>query len=157
MKGVPAVARRALLAALVFLAACGETPPSAPPSALGVARVCSLVPDMDALVGLTAVAPPAGYTSGSSDRCLWPYGSDPSRYVGVTVGPAALHGTTIGVLGEGESVSGVGDGARWFAAARTLSVAWGNRTLQVDFELADDAGSRDLAVTIAGRAIAGGQ
>jgi hypothetical protein len=156
VKRVPAVARRSLLAAVLLLAACGETPPSAPPSALGVAGACSLVPDMDALIGLTAVAPPASYTSGSSDRCLWPYGNDPSRYVGVTVGPAALHGATIGVLGEGESVDGVGDGARWYATARTLSVQWGNRTLQVDFELADDAGSRELAVAIAERALAGG-
>ena len=145
----------AITALLVLVAAtgCGQTPPSVVPSALGPAAVCALVEDMDALVGRTAVAPPGGYTGGTSDRCLWTYGRDPSRYVGVTVGPSALHDETIGVLGAGEAVAGLPADARWWAAARTLSVAWGDRTLQVDVRLDEPIDPRELALGVAERIV----
>jgi hypothetical protein len=141
------------------IVACGgpaPTPPpeSAPPSIEPSAgSVCGIVADMDALVGRTAVAAPSSYTVGSSERCLWVYVTDPSRYVGLTLGEPASHAATIQSFGDGEVVDGLGDEARWWDANRTLSVLDGERALQVDLQLDDAADPKALAVSIAQAAL----
>jgi hypothetical protein len=117
--------------------------------------VCPLVPDMDAIVGRAAAAPPSGFTIGAIDRCIWVYGSDPSRYVGVSVGPVGSHADGIDAFGEGESLESLGDDARWWSATQTLSVAIGDRSFQVDIRLgqAPAPAPKDLAVAIAQRVL----
>jgi hypothetical protein len=149
-----------LLLALV-LAGCGATQPS--PSAspaqprsapsLAAGGACGLLPEFAAVVGREPIASPDGYAVGPTERCLWVVALDPSRSVGLSVGPAANHGATIDALGTGESVEGIGDDARWWAAARTLSVAIGDRSVQLDLELDDASVTRDLAVELARQAL----
>jgi hypothetical protein len=115
--------------------------------------VCELVTDMDSILGRTAVAPPSSYTVGSSERCLWVYVTDPSRYVALTVGPGSSHAATIESFGESEVVEGLGDEARWWEDNRTLSVVFGDQALQVDLQLDDAPSPMDLAVSIARSAL----
>lgn len=84
---------------------------------------------------------------------MWVVARDPSRYVGLSVGPAANHAATIDALGDGESVDGIGDDARWWQTARTLSVAVGDRSFQVDLQLNDGEATRELAVALARQAL----
>ena len=141
------------------LVACGDPAPTPPPTTApasiepSAASVCGLVVDMDALVGRTAVAAPSSYAVGSSERCLWVYVTDPSRYVGLTLGEPSSHAATIQSFGDGEVVDGLGDEARWWDANKTLSVLQGERALQVDLQLDDAADPRALAVSIAQAAL----
>ena len=139
--------------------ACGGPSPTAPPESAqtsvepSAGSVCGIVADMDALVGRTAVAAPSSYSVGASERCLWVYLTDPSRYVAVTLGPPSTHEATIQSFGDGEAIEGLGDGARWWDANRTLSVLDGERALQVDLQLDDAADPKALAVSIAQAAL----
>ena len=147
-----------ILFAAGIVACGGPTPTPAPQSAPvsiepSAGSVCSIVADMDALVGRTAVAAPSSYAVGSSERCLWVYVTDPSRYVGLTVGEPSSHAATIQSFGDGEVVDGLGDEARWWDANKTLSVLQGERALQVDLQLDDAADPRALAVSIAQAAL----
>jgi hypothetical protein len=141
------------------IVACGSPAPtpsiqSPPPSIEASAgSVCAIVADMDALVGRTAAAAPSSYTVGSSERCLWVYVTDPSRYVALTLGEPSSHAATIQSFGDGEVVDGVGDEARWWESNRTLSVLIGERALQVDLQLDDAADPEALAVSIAQAAL----
>ena len=108
---------------------------------------------MDTLVGRTAVAPASSYTLGGRERCIWPYASDPSRFVGLTVGDASGHAATIGNFGEGEPVDDLGEDARWWADNQTLSVARGSQSIQLDLQLDDLADPRALAISIAEQAL----
>jgi len=128
-----------------------NTPPSIAPSA---GSVCAIVADMDALVGRTVAVDPSSYTVGASERCLWVYLTDPSRYVALTLGGSASHAATIQSFGEGEVVESLGDEARWWGGTKTLSVLDGERSLQVDLQLDDAADPRALAVSIAQAALA---
>jgi len=151
----------ALLAGVaVVAAACGalstspasSTGPS--PGASAASLVCALVPDMASVVGREPIAPPDGYSVGGNDRCMWVLSRDPSRYVGLTIGPATNHATTIDALGPGDDFAGLGDGARWWASSRTLSVAAGDRSFQVDLQLDPDEVTQELAVAIARQVLA---
>jgi hypothetical protein len=136
----------AVVAGLLVLA-CNSTPTPTP------VGVCALVPDMDALVGKTSLGPPGAFTLNDFDRCLWTYASTPARSVGVSVGAIRGHKGAIDNLGDGEQLTGIGDDARWWAGTHLLSVAVGQRTLQVDLQLDDADVSRDLAVSIAQAAL----
>ena len=129
-----------------------STAPS--PGASAASLVCAFVPDMAGAVGREPIAPPDGYSLGGNDRCMWVLGRDPSRYIGLTVGPAANHASTIDALGPGEDVAGLGDGATWWARSRTLSVATGDRSFQVDLQLDPGEVTQELAVAIARQVIA---
>ena len=148
--------RAAVVAALV--AACGATTASVSPSApasIGPpgGGPCSLVTDLTAAVGRPPIASPNAYAVGATERCMWVVARDPSRYVGVSVGPAINHASTIDAFGEGESVAGLGDDARWWPAARTLSVALGDRSLQVDLQLDEAMVTREVAEAVARQAL----
>ena len=84
---------------------------------------------------------------------MWVIARDPSRYIGLSVGPAANHAATIAAFGAGEAVAGLGDDGRWWPAARTLSVALGDRSIQVDLQLDGASATRDRAEAIARQAI----
>ena len=146
------------IALVAGIAACGPAPrpPSdgVPPStATSAGSVCALVADMDTLVGRTAAVDPSSYTVGASERCLWVYATDPSRYVALTLGGSASHAATIQSFGEGDVVVGLADEARWWDANKTLSVLDGERSLQVDLQLDDAADPKALAVSIAQAAL----
>ncbi len=126
--------------------------PVVSPSALAL-EVCALVPDMDAIVGLAAKAPPSGFSIGQVDRCMWVYEMDPSRYVGVSVAPLAAHAEGVEAFGDGTSIDSLGDDARWWSTTRTLSVAIGDRSFQVDIRLAQAVAGQDLAVAVARRVL----
>jgi len=133
----------ALVMAAFVVGACSSTPVPTP------VGVCALVPNMDDLVGKTAVDNPGGFTLNDVDRCVWSYATNPARSVGVSVGPVRGHGGAIDNLGDGETISGLGEDARWWPANRLLSVAVGDRMLQVDLQLDDADVSKGLAVAIA--------
>ena len=141
------------------IVACGGPAPTPPRESASASiepsagSVCSIVTNMDALVGRTAVAAPSSYAVGSSVRCLWVYVTDPSRYVGLTVGEPSSHAATIQSFGDGEVVDGLGDEAWWWDANKTLSVLQGERALQVDLQLDDAADPKALAVSIAQAAL----
>ena len=113
------------------------------------------MPNLGAIVGREPIASPNGFSTPTGDRCQWVLGRDPSRYVGLTLGPARNHGSTIDAFGAGEPVEGLGDDARWWAANRTLSVVTGERSFQVDLQL--DAGdvTPALAEAIATEVLSG--
>jgi hypothetical protein len=138
----------------LLLAGCATAPSPTPGQSFGSAGVCSLVPEMDTLVGRPAVGPPGGYTIEEIHRCTWTYQTDPSRYVGLTLGPARGHAGSIDAFGDGERVAGLGDDARWWPALGTLSVAVGDQSFQVNLELESDDVSQSLAVGIASSALA---
>ena len=154
---------RAIVAVMLVLGltGCGVTTPSQSTSAvvpsarasLAAGDPCVLLPDFAAAVGREPVASPDAYAVGPTERCLWVVALDPSRSVGLSIGPATNHGTTIDALGNGESVDGLGDDARWWPAARTLSVAVGDRSIQIDLQLDDAGATRDLAVELARQAL----
>lgn len=148
--------RAALVLAGLFVVGCGATPPSPTASVASPVAAsfsaddpCSLIADVAGAVGREPIASPTAYEVGGTQRCTWVVARDPSRYVGLSVGPAANHGATIDAFGEGEAVTDLGDDARWWAQARTLSVALGDRSFQVGLQL--DAGdvTRDAAVGLA--------
>jgi hypothetical protein len=155
----------ALGSALLVLG-CGQsvvtnTPTSAaspssatvPGASLEASNACLLVPDMDTLVGKTALVAPAEYQIGPLSRCTWVYGRDPTRSVGVNFGPVAGHADSITSFGQGEAVPALGDDARWWPGARTLSVSVGPRSFQVNLELDPADVSKELAVSIARSAL----
>ena len=160
---------RAALLGLVALVAvcCGGPAPSVAPSSrvpaaslpaaarLPAAGPCGLIADVAGAVGREPIASPNAYTIGSTERCMWVVARDPSRYIGLSVGPAANHAASIDAMGDGEPVEGLGDDARWWPAARTLSVAMGDRSIQVDLQLDDAEVTRDLAVQLARQALEG--
>ena len=155
-RGLVLVAGMAVVAVSCGVSSTSSGPPPTPsPGASAASLVCALVPDMAGVVGREPIAPPDGYSVGGNDRCMWVLGRDPSRYVGVTMGPAANHATTIDALGPGEEVTGLGDGARWWATSRTLSVAVGDRSFQVDLQLDPGDVTQELAVAIARQVLAG--
>jgi hypothetical protein len=142
------------------VAACGpaasDTPPPSP-EATAIAdagSVCGLVPDMDGLVGRAAIAPAGGYTVGALTRCTWVFAADPSRSVGVVLGPAQAHADTVAAFGAGEAVEGLGDDARWWPANRALSVETGERSFQVELQLDPPQATRELAEAIAAAVLA---
>jgi hypothetical protein len=146
----------AVVLVVLLVAACGDPAPSPPASVeTAIKLACSLVPDMDTLVGRTAVAAPSSYALGGRERCIWAYASDPSRFVGLTIGDASGHAATIASFGEGETVEGLGEDARWWAANQTLSVVRETQSLQLDLQLDDLSDPRALAVSIAQRALEG--
>ncbi|HYI22914.1 MAG TPA: hypothetical protein VEX62_09795 [Candidatus Limnocylindrales bacterium] len=156
--------RLGLLATLVVgatLGACTSAPtptvaPSnGPPGSPGLIGACQLVPDMDDIVGMDSVGPPAGYTLNDVDRCLWTYGLDPSRYVTLSIALEAVHHQAIGALGESESVADLGRDARWWPSNSTLSVLSGGNAVQVTLELDPADNTRELAIGIAQAAIEG--
>jgi hypothetical protein len=160
-RGRPGFVVVAWLAGLV-LGGCGASLPSssfpaaspaAVPSEVAAVDACGLVPGMDALLARTAVAPPSAVRIAPNERCTWVYGSNPSRDVSLTVGPAANHGATIDAFGDGERVEAGGDDARWWPGNRVLSVASGGRSVQVAIRLEPEAPGRELAVAIAAEAI----
>ena len=139
------MSRRALVAwllagAALAMAGCAPTPsppPTSPPpgATSGPLAACALVPGLGTLVGREPIASPNGFSTPTGDRCQWVLARDPSRYVGLTLGPARNHGATIDAFGPGETVEALGDDARWWAANRTLSVVTGERSFQVDLQL----------------------
>jgi hypothetical protein len=133
----------------LIVGACSATAPTPVP-----VDACALVPNMDEIVGRAAVDRPAGFTLNNVDRCVWTYQTDPSRSIGISVSAVAAHTSAIQSLGAGEQVAGFGEEARWWASNRMLSVAIGNRALQVDLQIDDPAGTRELAVSIAQAALA---
>lgn len=144
--------------AAALVAACGATTPSlspTDPASVGLpdGGPCSLVTNVAAAVGRPPIASPNAYAVGATERCMWVVARDPSRYVGVSLGPAANHASTIDALGEGGAVAGLGDDARWWPAARTLSVALGDRSLQVDLQLDDAEATREVAEAVARQAL----
>jgi hypothetical protein len=150
------------LGSALLVAGCGQsvaTNPPSPPSAAASAgsveasNACMLVPDMDALVDKAALAAPAEYRTGPLSRCTWVYGRDPTRSIGVNFGPASGHTDSIASFGQGETIPGLGDDARWWAGNRTLSVSVGSRSFQVDLELDQADVSKDLAIAIARSAL----
>ena len=118
-------------------------------SARGVAAACALVPDMASILGREPIAPPDGYSIGGNDRCMWVIGRDPSRFVGLTIGPSANHASTIDALGQGVSIASLGDDARWWSGTRTLSVAVGDGSFQIDLQLDAADATRATAEAIA--------
>jgi hypothetical protein len=142
-----------VIAALVASACGGPGPKPTAPAGLGPAGVCDLVPDLDGILGRTAVASPSGFTTGGHDRCLWVYQANPSRSVGLTVGPRASHDKTVAAFGDGEAVPGLGEDARWWPGSRTLSVAAGERSFQIDLQL-DEPDAAELANRVAERVLA---
>jgi len=148
-------ARPALVALVALVAvACGSpTPPSPaspdPAASAAPLAACGLVADVAGAVGQEPLASPDGYRMGGNDRCLWVFGRDPSRFIGLTVGPTANHTTTVEALGPGEAIEGLGDDAVWWPNARTLSVSTGERSFQVDLQLDAPEVTRELAVRIA--------
>ena len=141
-----------LTALLVAFVACGA-PPGSPSASVASVAACSLVPDMDEAVGRTAVAPASGFEVGGRNRCTWVYANDPARYVGLTSGARTNHDDAVGAFGPGEVVPGLGDDARWWPNTRTMSVAIGERSVQVDLQLEAGEATRELAVDIATRAV----
>ena len=115
---------------------------------------CALVPTMDALIGRTVIERPASYTINGVDRCTWVYAADPARYVGVSLGPVRGHSGAIDSLGPGETVSALGDDARWWPGNHMLSSAVGSRSVQVDLQLDEAESTRALAEQIAREALA---
>lgn len=132
----------------------GALGPSSSPnvSHLPVA-VCDLLADPEGAFGRAPIASPSTYTVGVNDRCQWVLQRDPTRYVGVTVGPASNHEATIAALGPGEPVE-LGDAARWWAGNATLSVVTGDRNFQVDLRLNDDEITLELATAVARQVLA---
>jgi hypothetical protein len=140
------------------LTACATTTPSASPTApasvaLPAGGPCALVADVAAAIGRVPIASPNAYAVGGTERCMWVIARDPTRYVGLSVGPAANHAATIDAFGDGEAVEGLGQDARWWPAARTLSVAIGDRSVQVDLQLDDAEATREQAVAVARQAL----
>ena len=144
------ITRLAVLVAMLVVAACNTTatPTATPFSA------CALVANMDELVGKTVVGPPGAFTLNDVNRCIWTYATDPSRWVTVSVADNSAHGGAIDAFGDGESIEGLGDDARWWAANDILSVARPEFALQVDLELDEGDGTKELAVAIAQAALA---
>jgi hypothetical protein len=138
---------------LVILAGCVSTAPSPEATAPTLANACELVTNMDTLVGKTAVGPPGGFRLNEVDRCIWTYAADPARSVGVSVAPLIAHGAAIESFGEGETIPGLGENARWWAANHLLSVAAEDEALQVDLQLDAEGNSKELAVSIAQAAL----
>jgi hypothetical protein len=154
--------------AVAVVAACGATvtspepsseatavAPSGAPAPLPAGGPCGLIADVAAAVGRVPISSPNPRAVGATQRCLWVVARDPSRFVGLNVGPAANHAASIDALGDGEVVDGLGDDARWWAAARTLSVAVGDRSIQLDLQLDDAEATRDLAEALARQALEG--
>ena len=145
----------ALVVAALFVAGCGATPPSPTASAgtfaasFPAADPCTLIADVAGAVGREPIASPTAYEVGGTRRCTWVVARDPSRYVGLSVGPAANHAATIDAFGIGETVTDLGDDARWWPEARTLSVALGDRSFQLDLQLDAADVSRDAAAELA--------
>ena len=137
------------LLAVVAFACTSTTTPTYTPVA-----VCALVPNMDELVGMAAVGPPGFFSLNDVDRCIWSYDTDPARSVGVSVGSLRGHTGAIQNLGQGETAPGLGDDARWYEGNKMLSIAVGQQALQVDLQLEDGDNTKDLALAIAGAALA---
>ena len=144
--------------AVAALAGCGTTTPVPGQTALASVVLpaggpCALVADVASAIGRAAIASPNAYAVGATERCMWVIARDPSRYVGLSVGPAANHASTIDAFGEGNAVAALGDDARWWPAARTLSVAIGDRSIQVDLQLDAAEATRERAAALARQAL----
>lgn len=141
----------------LVLVGCGDavspSPSASSTPAPATVDACGLVPDMDGIIGREALAAPSVVTIGQNARCTWVFGSNPSRDVSLTVGPATNHAATIDAFGGGEPIDGAGDDARWWPGNRVLSVAVGGRSVQVGIQLEPEALSRELAIVIAAEAI----
>ena len=142
------------------LAACSPSSspsPSPVPSPAGShepVAVCSLLTDPAAAFGRAPIASPSTFTVGVNDRCLWVLERDPTRHVGVTLGPAANHQATIGAFGPGEPVAGLGDAALWWAGNATLSVVTGDRNVQVDLNLDEAGATLEMATAVVQQVLA---
>ena len=137
--------------AIVLVVGCSPDSTASPTPAASrqPVTVCGLVADIEATLGRPPIESPSTYTVGENDRCMFIVGRDPSRYIGLTVGPKANHETTIAALGPGEAVAGLGDGAMWWGNARTLSVVDGEVAFQVDLQLDDAEATREVATGVA--------
>ena len=145
------LARAGLLVALIVVvasASCTSTSPTPAP-----VDTCALVPNMDELVGHAAVDRPGAFTLNGVERCIWTYATTPARSVGISVANILAHGSAIETLGDGEPVPDLGNDARWWPGNHMLSIALGERSLQVDLQLDAAESTRDLAVQIARAAI----
>lgn len=131
----------------------GQPSSTAPAASAEASSACALVPDMDTIVGKVATVAPAEYQTNSLSRCTWVYATNPTRHVALNFGPASGHTDSITSFGQGEVVPGLGDDARWWAGTRTLSVAVGPKSFQINLELAPADVSKDLAVAIARSAV----
>jgi hypothetical protein len=145
-----------MVAAALVVVGCGDVAPSPSTSVLPAVAVslppggpCALVADAAGAIGQQPITSPTAYEVGATQRCTWVVARDPSRYVGLSVGPASNHGATMDAFGDGEAVDNLADDARWWAAARTLSVVVGDRSFQVDLQLAEPDATRDRAVDVA--------
>ena len=141
-----------VVALVVLLAAGCSMDTTASPTPAGSRQpvaVCGLVADVEAALGRAPIASPNTYTVGENDRCMWVVGRDPTRYIGLTVGPKANHEVTIAAFGPGEAVAGLGDGAVWWGNARTLSVVAGEVAFQVDLQLDDAEATLEVATGVA--------
>jgi hypothetical protein len=87
------------------------------------------------------------------DRCTWTYEADPARYVTLSVTFAQAHSDAIDAFGEGETIEGLGDDARWWSSNRVLSLVDGPNAIQVGLELDEPQVSKELAVSIAQAAL----
>lgn len=146
----------ALIVVPLLIASCGSSQPaptasvaSTVPASLAAGNPCALVANVAGAVGRAPIASPTAYQVGATQRCTWVVARDPSRYVGLSVGPASNHGATIDAFGAGESVADLGDDARWWAAGRTLSVVLGDRSFQVDLQLDPADVNREAAIDLA--------
>jgi hypothetical protein len=152
--------RAGFIAAVVAVVGCGSPAPSPSLVASGavasgsVRAACDLVPDVGSAIGREPIASPNGYSIDGNERCLWVVSRDPSRYVGLTMGPSANHAATIDALGEGERIDDLGDDGRWWPTSRVLSVAVGDRSFQVDLQLDPAEATKELAVTLARQVVA---
>jgi len=129
--------------------------PSGSPVSLPAGGPCGLIPDVAGAVGRAPIASPNPFAVSATQRCIWVVARDPSRFIGLNVGPAANHAATIDAFGDGEAVDGLGDDARWWAAARTLSVAVADRSIQLDLQLDAAEATRDVAEALARQALDG--
>jgi hypothetical protein len=157
---VAALAVAATLAGAV-LAGCAPTASptpaaSAAPSPEGSrvrVAVCDLLTDPAAAFGRAPISSPSTFSVGPNDRCQWILERDPTRYVGLTLGPASNHQATIDAFGPGEAVPGLGDAALWWAGTKTLSVVTGTRNFQVDLRLDEADATRELALAVAAQVL----
>jgi hypothetical protein len=133
----------------LFVCGCASNTGTPAPSG-----ACALVPNIDTLVGRTAIDRPASYNINDVDHCTWVYEADPSRYVGLSLGAISGHSGAIDSLGPGDAVANLGDDARWWPANHLLSFAVGSRSVQVDLELDEAESTRELAEQIGREAVA---
>lgn len=156
-----ALAIAATLAGAVVAACAPSTSPSPASASLAPSpegsrvrvAVCELLTDPTAAFGRAPISSPSTFSVGPNDRCQWVLERDPTRYVGLTLGPASNHQATIDAFGPGEAVPGIGEAALWWAGTKTLSVVVGTRNFQIDLRLDEADATRELALAVAAQVL----